>query len=333
LYKKEATMSPVLGIDVSKAKLDVALLDDAQVTPLTVSNDAAGHETLCGWLADQTASPVHACLEATGRYGLAVAEALHAAGHRVSLVNPACIKAFAGTLLTRNKTDAGDAALIAHYCQMHHPPAWTPPEAAQARLKALTRHRQALQHMRQQQRNRLKAGPVDPLVAQMLQEDIAYLTAQLERLEQHLLQHVRQHAPLKRQVQLLTSIPGIGFITAVVLLAEVADITAFASARQLVAYAGLNPQQHRSGSSVHKRTRLSKRGNARLRAALYLPAVVAKRRNPLLQPLVQRMTLAGHCPMSIVAAVMRKLLHLAFGILRSGQPFDPDYLTRRPLTP
>jgi transposase len=327
LYKKAVAMSSFLGIDVSKAKLDVSLLTSTGCERHTVRNDAAGHEALCAWLAQHGTAPVHACLEATGRYGQQVAAALYAAGHRVSVVNPARIKAFADTLLVRNKTDAGDAALIARYCQLHRPPLWTPPDPARTRLQQLTRRLHALQETRQQERNRLQAGEVDSLVQDSIRVVIACLTDQINQVEQHIHQHIRHHAALQRQVRLLTSIPGIGFKTATVLLAEIPDIRAFASARQLVAYAGLNPQQRQSGSSVKKRTRLSKRGNARLRQALYMPGVVAKRHNPLVQSLVSRMEAQGHCPMSIVAAVMRKLLHFAFGILRSGQPFDPHYLT------
>jgi len=326
LYAKEAKMSSILGIDVSKAKLDVALISTDTIRQLTVPNTSDGHDKLCDWLVEYADGPLHACLEATGRYGQAVAAALHSTGYKVSVVNPAQIKAFAGTLLVRSKTDAIDALLIARYCQMHQPPAWNPPDPAQIRLKELSRHRRALQNMCQQQRNRLKAGCLDPDVALLLLADIDHFTAQIRAVDQLIRQHIRQHASLKRQVRLLCSIPGIGFITAVALLAEIAYFATFTSPRQLVAYAGLDPRHRSSGSSVHHKTSISKRGNAHLRAALYFPAIAAKKHNPLVQPLVKHMMQAGHCPMSIVAAVMRKLLHYAFAILRSGQPFDPNYL-------
>ena len=325
-------MSAVVGIDVAKAKLDIALLIADNLERTTVANTVAGHDELCDWLAARTDGPVHACLEATGRYGEAIAGTLYAAGHRVSVENPAKIKAFAGTLLLRTKTDAVDALLIARYCLMHQPPAWNPPDPAQIRLRALSRHRQALQKMRQQERNRLKSGQLDPTIEQMLREHIAHINAQIQELERQMRQLIRQHTPLKRQLRLLTSIPGVGFLTAVALVAEIPHITQFASARQLVAYAGLDPRHHSSGSSIRRQTRISKRGNARLRAALYFPAIAAKRFNPLVQPLVQHMMLDGHCPMSIIAAVMRKLLHYAFAVLRSGQPFDPNYLNRQPIS-
>jgi transposase len=325
-------MSVVVGIDVAKAKLDVALLIADNLERTIVANTAAGHDELCDWLAARTDEPVHACLEATGRYGEAIAGALYAAGHRVSVENPAKIKAFAGTLLLRTKTDAVDALLIARYCLMHQPPVWNPSAPAQTRLRALSRRRQALQKMRQQERNRLKSGQHDPMIEQMQREHIDYMNAQIKELERQMHQLIRHHAQLKRRLRLLTSIPGIGFLSAVALLAEIPDVSLFASARQLVAYVGLDPRHHSSGSSIRRQTRISKRGNARLRAALYFPAIAAKRFNPLVQPLVQHMMANGHCPMSIIAAVMRKLLHYAFAVLRSGQPFDPNYLKRQPIS-
>lgn len=319
-------MSAIVGIDVSKAKLDVVLLIGDEPERLMVANDAVGHDELCEWLAERTTGPVHACLEATGRYGEAIAETLYAAGYQVSVENPAKIKAFANTLLRRTKTDAADALLIAQYCQLHRPVAWTPPDPASAQLRALSRHRQALQKTRQQYRNRLKSGQLTPVVKHMTEEHIAFCDAQIKELEKQMRQLIRAHDHLNRKLRLLVTIPGVGFLTAVVLLAEIPHLDRFSSARQLVAYVGLDPRQHSSGSSIHKKTRISKRGNARLRAALYFPALAAKRCNPLLQPLVQRLSQAGHCPMSIIAAVMRKLLHYAFAILRSGRPFDRNYL-------
>jgi transposase len=114
-----------LGIDISKAKFDIALLrDDGKLRHKVFPNTEAGFQQLSAWLSKHKALPVHACMEATGTYGEALASYLHRAGHLVSVVNPAIIKAFASTLLSRTKTDKRDASLIARYCLQHHPPAW-----------------------------------------------------------------------------------------------------------------------------------------------------------------------------------------------------------------
>ncbi len=195
----------------------------------------------------------------------------------------------------------------------------------------MVRHLDALQAMRQQERNRLSSGVTAADVIDCLQQHIAFLDQQIADLKQRVKQHINQHPQLKQQRELLISIPGLGDTTVAVLLAEIPDIQAFDRAPQLAAYAGLTPQHHRSGSSVRRPTHISKRGNARLRRALYFPAMVAMRHNPILRAFAQRLQAAGHAPMSIIVAVMRKLLHLAFGIIKSGQLFDPHYLSKQPL--
>jgi transposase len=114
-------------------------------------------------------------------------------------------------------------------------------------------------------------------------------------------------------------------VTAVALLAEISDFSAFENAPQLAAYAGLNPQGHRSGSSVFKKTQISKQGRVELRHCLFMPALVALKCNPVVQSLDERMTKTNHHRMEIVIAAMRKLLHLAYGVLKTQLPFDPDY--------
>lgn len=142
--------------------------------------------------------------------------------------------------------------------------------------------------------------------------------------------HFDQYPHLKQQRELLTSIPGIGEQTAAVLLAEVGRIEDYKNARQLAAYAGLTPCERSSGTSVHGKTRLSCTGNVRLRKALYMPAVVAMRCNPLPKAMSERLLGRGKVKMQVIGALMRKLVHLAFGILKSQKPFDPNYLTATP---
>lgn len=324
-------MRPTLGIDIAKSTFAVHLLHPDHTLSGSFDNSPKGFEHLQRRLEQISEQPIHVCLEATGRYGHGLACFLHQRGHRVSLVNPARIKAFGETLLQRTKTDATDARLIAHFCQLHRPAAWTPLEPDKHRLQQLTRRRGALLKMRQQERNRLQSGVSDEFVRQSLRDHIAFLTQQIETVETQT-QHLIAHNPsLKQADQLLRTIPGIGAKSAPIILAEIPEIGAFDHAGQLVAYAGVNPQQHRSGTSVRKQTRISKRGNTRLRAALYFPAITAKNRYETFQAFTQRLEAKGHCKMSIVCAIMRKLLHLVFGILKSGQPFDPHYRDKLPV--
>lgn len=327
-------MDAWLGVDVSQERLDTRLMRPAhELEGAQFANARSGFEQLDRFLKQRDLQAVHICLEATGHYGDGVALFLHQAGYTVSVVNPVRIKRYAESRLSRNKTDASDAALIADFCRTQQPEAWTPPPPEQQELQALMRRWETLTEMRQQEVNRRQAGIPSPTVLETINAHIAFLDQQRAQVWQRVQDHLDQHPHLRQQRDLLTSIPGIGNLTACRLLAEIGDIDAFDSARQLAAFAGLSPRQHRSGSSVRHPTRLSKCGTSRLRRALYFPAMVAQRHNPILRTFAQRLLDAGKAKLAVLAAVMRKLLHLAFGILKSGQPFDPHYLDKRAAAP
>jgi len=317
-------MENIVGIDVGKAKLDVCVLKGEQVMEAQFDNNAKSFGKLRRWLKKNGLKAAAVCLEATGMYGDPVAEYLHESGYTVSIVNPARIKAFADSQLARNKTDKLDARRIAEFCKLHRPAPWTPPDPAIKELRAIVRHLDDLEKMRQQERNRLASGVDSDTVIDNLTAHIHFLDEQMEQVKQRIQDHIDHHPDLKRQQDLLVSIKGIGALTAARLLAEI-RFEAFDSPRQIVAYAGLNPRWFTSGSSINKPTRISKMGRASIRAALYYPAISAKRHNPLIKPLCDRMTRDGHSAMSCVVAAMRKLLHLAFGVLKSGLPFDPNF--------
>jgi transposase len=323
-------MNTYLGIDVSKDWLDVVLLRERVAAEKgQFDNSNQGFRQLHHFLKKRKVKELHACLEATGYYGAEAALFLHQAGYKVSVVNPVRIKAYAESQLSRTKTDAEDAALIADFCRTQQPEAWAPPPPEQQELQVLVRHLENLKDMRQQEVNRRQAGIPSETILKTLDEHITFLDQQIADLLQLIHDHIQRHPLLRQQRDLLTSIPGIGDLTAFKLLAEIVDVQTFDSARQLAAFAGLTPRERRSGSSVRGHTRLSKRGSPRLRTALYFPAIVAQHHNPILQAFAQRLLAAGKSKMQVVAAVMRKLLHLVFGILKSGQPFDPHFLEKR----
>jgi transposase len=315
----------VLGIDVSKRKFDVAMRRvDGTGRSRAFANSEAGFGQLGEWLAKLGAGQVHACLESTGTYGLALAEYLHREGYVVSVVNPACIKAFAESALSRAKTDRVDAKLIARFCQAMHPQLWQPLAPPVSQLQGLVRRVEALQQMVGQERNRLEAPGISEGVRASLERMVELLERELEQVRTQIADHIDRHPELKQRRDLLCSIPGLGEVTAARLLSEMSGIE-FGRARQVAAYAGLVPSPRESGTSVRGRGRLSKRGNPRLRQALYWPAIVAMRYNPILHAFAQRLLAAGKPKMVVIAAVMRKLLHLAFGVLKHGRPFDPNY--------
>lgn len=314
-----------LGIDVSKATLDFALLGGKKTEYRQFNNNEAGYSLVVHWLHKVGAKTLHACLEATGQYGDGVATYLYNHGYQVSVVNPARIKAYAASMMRRFKSDKGDAEVIALYCSKEVPTLWTPPPESFRELQYLVRYQDDLKNMRQQERNRLKSGVTSLLVRTKLKAHIDFMGAQIEQLTKQIARLINEHPELKKQKELLKSIPGIGDVTAAALLSEVRDFGAFESARQLAAYAGLVPVQCDSGTSVHKKPRMGKRGNFHLRKSLYMPALTAIRYNPIVRALSERLAATDHCPMSIIGAAMHKLLHLAYGVIKTGKPFDPAW--------
>jgi transposase len=314
-----------VGIDVSKDTLDVTVLQRDKNKYKTFSNDPKGCKQLDRWLKRQPISAHHVCMEATGKYSLLSAGHLHKEGYHVSVVNPLRIKAYGQSRMIRNKTDRLDAYVIADFCRSQTPPAWRPPSKAVQELQSMVRYYESLKDLRQQERNRLSSGVASEVVLQMLNDHIVSLDQQIKSLQDKIFEWVEQHPELKHKLDLLVSIPGIGDLTAAKLLAEIPDVNFFESAAQLAAYAGVTPRQHLSGSSVRGKSRQSKTGNAHLRKALYFPAIVACKHNPIIHAHSQRLKERGKVSKVIIGAAMRKLLHIAYGILKSGMPFDPNF--------
>jgi transposase len=316
-------MAAVLGIDISKAKFTVALrTPEGKTRRKTCPNTSAGFEELARWLTRQHVTQVHACLEATGTYGEALATWLYDAGHQVSVVNPAVIHAYARVQLARSKTDALDAELIAQFTVTQQPPRWAPPAPEIRALQALIRRLDALHGMHTQETNRLETAAV-PDVRASIEAVLSNLATQIAHVKQLIRDHIDRHPGLRLQRALLTSIPGIGEATAAVLIAEVFD-KPFSSARQAAAFAGLVPRLSESGTR-RGRPRLSKIGPGRVRKALYFPAIAALRFNPTIRAVRARLAAAGKPTMVIIGAAMRHLIHLAYGVLKSKQVYRATY--------
>ena len=310
----------ILGIDVAKLKLDVALLIAGKTILKQFDNSPLGFQLLQTWLLSFQLTQVHACLEATGIYGDAVAHFLHAADHRVSVVNPFSIKGYASAKMQRNKTDKADARLIADFCRTQKPALWVPPTPEIIDLQALTRRIEVLEEMLQMEKNRLAVAPAKAQPS--IQRISTILAQEIDDLKTQIKKHIDQNPTLKEQNKLLQTIPGIGEKTAHLLLSEI-EFSRYQSARQIAAYAGVTPKKRESGTSL-KQTNLSKLGNGRLRKGLYFPAIVATRHNKIIKEFASRLEKNGKTAMQIVCAAMRKLLHIAFGVLKHNCPFNPN---------
>jgi transposase len=316
----------VVGIDVAKSKIDAFCLRDGKGKSKVFDNDAQGYRALQQWLGERgcETSNCHICLEATGAYSEALALALVEAGWQVSVVNPARVKGFAQGELSRNKTDRADAAMLARFCAAMRPALWVPPSAAFRQLRAWVDRLQALKDMRQQELNRLEAleAANQPAVQAHVQSHLTWLNAEITKLEGDIDDHIDRNPELKRDGDLIRSIPGIGPTTVAKVLAYAGDVRRFDSAKALAAYIGLSPRQRQSGSSVRGRTILSRVGHQALRHALYMPGLVARRHNAALKSFGDRLATGGLAPKAVIAAVMRKLAHFIYGVVVSGQPFE-----------
>lgn len=325
-----------IGIDVSKAKLDCSLLLDVascKRRAKTVANTPAGVSDLLTWCAKQHAAnhELHAILEGTGVYHEQAALALADAGVTVSIVNPAQVKDFGRSLGVRTKTDGVDSFVLARYGALLKPRPWTPPAQEARILQALLSRREAIAQDLQRERNRQeKAEATDTpfSIQESLLDSIVFLEKQLAKLQQDIDDHINKHPTLKADRELLLTIPAVGPQVGNHLLAVMHNHR-FQSAEQLAAYLGLVPVERQSGTSILGRPRLSKAGPARIRAVLYMAAVVGTRHNPHVKALYQRLQQRGKTKMSALGAAMRKLVHLCFGVLRTRQPYQPDYAPQR----
>lgn len=319
-----------LGVDVAKKKLDCMLLDTSSgklKSKASIPNTAAGFAELLEWLEKNKAVNPHVVMEPTGMYHESAALALADAGLVVSLVNPAQLRAFAQGLGVKTKTDKADSAVLARFGAAQQPAPWQPPSASARRLKALLTRRDAVADDLQRERNRQEANEfssVPEAVGDSIAESISFLEAELKRLEKLIAEHIHNDPDLRNKRELLETIPGVGPRVSCHMTALFAGRT-FGSAEQLAAYLGLVPVMWESGSSVRGRPRMSKAGPAYLRKVLYMPAVVARRWNPHIKALNDRLLANGKSKMAAIGAAMRKLAHLCFGVIHTGKPYDPKF--------
>lgn len=318
-----------VGIDVGAKELVITVdRDGARESGLVFANDANGHKKFIRWITKKGAS-ARVVMESTGVYGLDLAFALHRAKRtEVMVANPRAIASFAKATLQRSKTDALDADTIVEFAiRMPFTP-WDPPDPVVLELRALSRRIEALSKTVTQEKNRLHANDQSEELSDFVREDITEFVDLLEqriaRLRKHALIVIEQNEALHRAYSHITSIKGIAEAAGIQLLAELGTLPNDMTTRQWVAHAGLDPRQHRSGSSVHKPARISKAGNARIRRALFLPAMVAVRWEPNVKAFYEKLLGNGKTKMQALVAVMRKLLHAIHGMLRHDKNFEGE---------
>lgn len=319
------SQSRFAGIDVSAKTLVVSYEPrPGKNQAFEVPNNPQGHRELCEKLSSST--PIQVCLEATGNYSLDIALALHQHGIPVMILNPRAARDFAKALQNRSKTDAVDAQVLLEYAKRMEFHPWLPPDGSLLQLRDLSRRIKALTRQSTQEKNRLEATSccqgLSPAVRKDIESHLRYLERSIDKLLRQAFKLIDQQPALDKARQHLISIKGVGQISAVHLMAELLLLPSDMTARQWVAYAGLDPRHHESGSSVHKPTQISRTGNAQLRETLFMPALTASRAEPHVKAFYEKLQLRGKTRMQALVAIMRKLLHSIHGMLKNQEDFQ-----------
>jgi len=318
-----------VGIDVS-AKTFTTIIDQQGIRtePIDLPNDAAGHKKLIRMITKK-GSHARVVLEATGVYSLDLALALHRADRvEVMVVNPRAINQFAEAYMRRSKTDSLDANIILEFAMRMNFKAWSPPEPHLFDLRAISRRIGGMTKMATQEKNRLHAAnnfeEMTDIVCADIENNIEHLANRIEWLREQALELIDKHPKLQRAYSHITSVKGIAVAAGIQILAEISVLPADMDVRQWVAHAGIDPRQFQSGTSVNKPARISKRGNVHLRKALFMPALVAVQSEPHVRAFYDKLVAKGKSKMQANVAVMRKLLHAIYGMLKHDRDFDGE---------
>lgn len=319
----EQKMKQIIGIDIAKDKFDCMWLKDAVALTIkskVLPNTSKGFEELRAWLLKHVSTElanIHVIMEATGVYHEPLAYALYGFGVNVSIINPAYVRDYAKGLGVRNKTDKKDSLVLARYGAAVKPKYWQPEPQEVRELKALLSRLAALEQDLQRELNRLEKASISKAsvgVLESIENMVQHLRAEKQKLENTIDNHIDRHPDLKSDREILRSVPAVGEVLSREMLALLHS-RKFEYAGQAAAFVGLVPRQWESGT-LKGRTTLSKNGSSRLRAKLYMAAVVATRHNPDIKTQYQRLLAAGKTKMQALGAAMRKLIQICFGVLK-----------------
>ena len=302
-----------VGVDVAKRHWDVAVNGRRGVRRFAA--DAAGLDALLAWLAET--GPRLVCLEATGGYERVLCAALHQRGIPLSVVNPRQIRDFARLLGQLAKTDQIDAQIIARFAATIDPQPDDPPAPNQERLRAARARRQQVVHSLTQEKNRLGTAP-DAETQQSIRQAIDFYDRQLRELDERLAELTRSDPQFQRRMELLTTVPGVGAVTAAGLLAELPELGALnrGQAAKLVGLAPINRD-----SVTFRGKRMIGGGRAQVRRSLYMATLVATRHNGLIRRHYRQLLERGKAKMTALVACMRKLLLVLNAIIKNQSPW------------
>jgi len=318
-----ATPHACLGLDIAKDKLDACLQVGSRIQHHAFDNTLAGLKALRAWCRQLGHRTPLTVLEATGCYGELAATSLHAAGFPIHLAHARRIKDYARSLGRRNKTDRVDAAIIAAFGLSRALPRWEPPRPALHTLRALLRRLADLQALQQAEHNRQEAAASSPLVTKSLARVARALAQESAQLEAQIAAHLRTEAELQADVERLQQIPGIGTRSAWWLCAELPRH--LPNARAAAAWLGVTPRVRQSGSSLRATAPVGHDGNRHLRRVLFMAAMTARRFNPRLKTFADRLAKNGKAKLSVLLAVLHKLLKISFAMLQSRSSYLHDH--------
>lgn len=321
-----------LGLDVAKLNFEACLLlPDGKTLKSKFENTPVGFSKLLVWLAGLERTEIFACLEPTGVYSRRLANFVWQSGIRVSQVNSYAVQCYGRSKNFRSKTDRIDAYLLADYCRTQNPPTWDPPPPTQSELKEVQHRLSSLDDQIRQEENRLGVCECS-VVREDIEESLGRLYIRRKKLEAVANTLVKSDEVLAHNFRILNSIIGLGDKSALRLLALV-QFEKFTDGRQVGCFAGLTPREFDSGTSIHKKPRISRIGSSELRASLYFPAMAAIQHNPQMRDFAERLKANGKPPKVVICAVMRKLLVLATTLIRKQQFYDPQFLSPLSISP
>ena len=324
----------ILGIDVSKKKLDLCLIPDESIVSnkhgqrsmsqpksyrRTVTNTIAGMTTIAKWLMSKGVTTAHVSIEPTSVYHEFAVETLLSGGHWVSIVNAGQVRQYAAAMGIDTKTDTIDALVLAEFCRARRPAASKPLNEAERQLRDLTRRRTVLVREEQKELLRLQTTRSKSCIAS-IKRMIKAIVKERSKIKMEIEGIIEDNEELRTIGKNYQSIKGVGAVTSATVMAELPDLSNFASARQAVAFVGLAPRRKQSGSSINRYGGITKRGNSRVREALFMSAMVGMKYDPVLNAFAQRLREANKKKKVVIVAVMRKIMHLLYGIAKSGHP-------------
>ena len=320
-------MKLIIGIDVSKKKLDLSIYNGDQHKALCVNNDKKSIESMLKSFINKKGDCLFV-MEATGVYHLQLATILHEQGFKVGVINPLIIKRFSQMKMMRAKTDAVDARIIAEYGYEQKVSLFQPRSKERQKIIKILKAVDAFIETKDGYYNRLEALSQDPLQVKSVSKSYKQIIRNAERMiakfEAELLQIVKEH--YSEVYERLLTIKGVGVKTAVIIIGFFGKFEDFENSKQVASFIGINPSPKESGSSVKGRGRISRKGNSYLRKQLYMTSLSAMQHNKSCKEFYERLMSKGKEHKVCRVAVVNKLIKQIFAILKYDRTYDPNYI-------